>query len=738
MVSIEDVEQSIADKGKLIDKELEKFLPMKKGDNLYEAVWYHMGTGGKRIRPALAIMACESLGGDGKKAVPFAAACFTPETSVLMEDNTEKPISEVKVGERVVCHNSSGAVLATSKRMYNGHIRLIKPRGFSPLEVTPEHPFLAVKRKDVSCKFPCRKSEICHPERKCCKKPNNDNWKPEWIKAKDLVTGDFLVSPIPKGSTDIGKMDILDFIDFNGYSDEKFYGHYGNTKKVKGKIRNMPRENIREKYSKRTIPRYIETTSDFLRLIGYFLAEGCFKYEHKKKRREQPSAICFAFSLTEKKYVDDVANITKEIFKIEPVIMERPRNNKIDITIHNISLAKFFKELCGEYAEHKKLHPKLMALPPQKQAHIIEGFFRGDGHEYKKRKYLTTISRILANQLWIILQRMSEGPVIQEIRAPRKKCVYRISVSVLKKVSKRFYLNDYLFAPISEIRNKHYGGIVCNLEVENYNSYVANKLCAHNCELMHNWLLVHDDIEDGDEVRRNQPTVWKKYGVPHAINVGDLMSQKVFQIILDSKAAGVDDKTTMQLLNIMAETAVKTAEGQAMDIGMRGKEPSEKDYMEMVTGKTAYYFMAPIIGGAMIGGAAKKDIERIIDFGKHAGPAFQIADDILDLTEGKGRGETGRDIKEGKRSIMAIHCLSRCTPGEKRAITEILNKKPEDTTKEDVQFVKAMFERYRSIEYSRKKAEELTDKARHAIKPLPDDLRGLLEMFADYLISRKK
>jgi len=261
---------------------------------------------------------------------------------------------------------------------------------------------------------------------------------------------------------------------------------------------------------------------------------------------------------------------------------------------------------------------------------------------------------------------------------------------------------------------------------------------ASACEILHNWLLVHDDIEDGDEVRRNQPTVWKKYGIPHAINVGDLMSQKVFQLVLDSRQAKVDDETTMKLLELMADTAVKTAEGQAMDIGMRGKEPSEKEYMDMVTGKTAYYLMAPIMGGAMIGGAGKKDIERIYEFGKHAGPAFQIADDILDLTEGKGRGEIGRDIKEGKRSIIAIHCLSRCTSGEKKAMLEILDKNPCDTSADDVRFVRAMFERYRSIEYSKSKADELMEKARRAIKPLPDELRGLLDMFADYLVNRKK
>jgi geranylgeranyl pyrophosphate synthase len=262
---------------------------------------------------------------------------------------------------------------------------------------------------------------------------------------------------------------------------------------------------------------------------------------------------------------------------------------------------------------------------------------------------------------------------------------------------------------------------------------------AAACELLHNWLLVHDDIEDGDEVRRNQPTIWKKYGIPHAINIGDLMSQKVFQIILDSKKSGVDDKTTMKLLNLIAETAIRTAEGQAMDIGMRATDsPTEEEYMEMVIAKTGYYLMAPIIGGAMIGGAKDKHVDAIIEFGRHAGPAFQIADDILDLTEGKGRGEIGRDIKEGKRSIILINCLPKCTAGERKHIIDVLNRPPAHTSNEDVKFVKAMFERYRAIDYSMKKAEELMEKAKEAIEPLPDGLREVLEMFADYLISRKK
>ncbi|MBI5061455.1 MAG: polyprenyl synthetase family protein [Candidatus Aenigmarchaeota archaeon] len=733
-----EIELILAEKGAFVLNELEKVLPKGGIPNLHDAVWYHMDTGGKRLRPVLAIVTAEALGVDYRKVLPFAAACFTPETPILMDNNTEKPISDIEVGEKVMCHNSSGNVLATSKRDYSGEICIIQPRCLLPLEVTTEHPFLAIRRKNVSCRFRCRKNEICHPKRKCCKNPNSNNWKPEWIEAKNLSVGDFLVSPKPKNSVDIEKIDILDFIDFSGYSDEKFYGHYGNLTKVKKNIKKLPKNNVREKYSKRFIPRYIKITSNFLRLLGYFLAEGNFIYEHKKKERVFPSAICFTFNLTEKKYVDDVASIIKQVFKIEPIIATRAKNNKTEIIAHNISLAKFFKELCGEYAEHKKIHPKLMLLPPEKQAQIAEGFFRGDGHKIKKRKYFVTISNTLANQLWIIQHRLGNKPAIQKIKVPGKKCVYRISISTSNEASKNFYRDNYLFTPISKIHKKNYTGHVYNLEVENYNSYVANKLAVHNCELLHNWLLVHDDIEDGDRVRRDKPSVWVKYGAGHAINIGDFMAQKVFELILLSKDRGIDERTVFRLVDAMVRTAVKTSEGQALDMNMRKSSPSEKDYMEMVELKTGYYLTIPMLGAAIIAKKGKDVEEKIIKFGKLVGPAFQIMDDLLDLTEGKGRGEIGADIKEGKRSILVVHCAGKCSESERDKIFEILSKPRERTTKTDILFMKRMFEKYGSIDYAKNRADQLVADAKKVTAGLKPELRDILNYFADYIVKRKK
>lgn len=259
---------------------------------------------------------------------------------------------------------------------------------------------------------------------------------------------------------------------------------------------------------------------------------------------------------------------------------------------------------------------------------------------------------------------------------------------------------------------------------------------AAACEVLHNWILVHDDIEDGDRVRREKPTVWVKYGLAHGVNVGDLMAHKVFQLLLMSQ---FDEKTVLKLVEATVTAAIKTAEGQAMDINMRGNNaPTEKDYMEMVTGKTAHYLTLPIAGAAVAAGAGQATISSIIEFGRFIGPAFQITDDVLDLTEGKGRGEIGRDIKEGKRSILAIHCLSKCTEEEKERILKILNKPPEETSDADVMFVKKTFEKYGSVDYAKEKGEGLASEARKIAGTMPPRLAEILNFFADYLVRRQR
>ncbi len=262
---------------------------------------------------------------------------------------------------------------------------------------------------------------------------------------------------------------------------------------------------------------------------------------------------------------------------------------------------------------------------------------------------------------------------------------------------------------------------------------------AAACEVMHNWILIHDDIEDKDRVRRDKPAVWVKYGTDHGINVGDMMAHKVFELILRSRLYGVDDRTTLKLISVIVDTTIKTAEGQALDMNLRkNNAPTEKQYMDMVTGKTAHYLTVPMVGGAIVAGADNELVKKMINFGMFAGPAFQIADDLLDLTEGKGRKEIGRDIKEGKRSLLVVHCLQKCNSSERKKLLEILNKPAEKTTDSDVNYAKELFKKYHSIDYAGKKAEDLIKNSKKVIKDMPPKLRDLLDYFGNYLIERKK
>ncbi len=259
------------------------------------------------------------------------------------------------------------------------------------------------------------------------------------------------------------------------------------------------------------------------------------------------------------------------------------------------------------------------------------------------------------------------------------------------------------------------------------------------CEVLHNWLLIHDDIEDGDTVRRDKETLWKKYGLGHGVNAGDYLSEKVYELVLETKGRGVGAKTILRLLREVVFTSMKTAEGQAEDMNLREtNNPTEEGYMKMVVEKTAYYLTMPIVGGAIIAGAPEETISKIRGIGMKMGPAFQIADDVLDLTEGKGREEIGSDIREGKRSMLVVHCSGKCGPEEREKLFAVLNKPREETTKEDVLFVKSLFEKYGSVEYAKQKAKALIGEAKRDISTLQPELREVMNAFADYIIERKK
>ncbi len=201
----------------------------------------------------------------------------------------------------------------------------------------------------------------------------------------------------------------------------------------------------------------------------------------------------------------------------------------------------------------------------------------------------------------------------------------------------------------------------------------AAMVLAEALELFQNWVLVHDDIEDGSEERRGLPALHKQVGVPIALNVGDAMHMLMWRHLqglpegppLDRQAA-LDEFTRMLLA---------TAAGQHLDLAWvsAGRfDVTESEYLRMVTLKTAYYtVVAPLRLGALCAGATPPaGLEAAaVDLGV----AFQIRDDVLNLRPGEGYGkETAGDLYEGKRTLILAHLLENLRPAERERVVALL------------------------------------------------------------------
>ncbi len=261
---------------------------------------------------------------------------------------------------------------------------------------------------------------------------------------------------------------------------------------------------------------------------------------------------------------------------------------------------------------------------------------------------------------------------------------------------------------------------------------------AISLEILHNMTLTHDDIMDGDRTRRDQPSIWVKYGISHGINVGDGMYCLALAQITK---ANYPPKLKADLLSLLNDTALHIFEGQAFDVDLREFDSaSEQVYMESVKQKTGVLIAAAVVGGAIIAGASEEMLSALTQYGNKIGMAFQIRDDVIDLTEGKGRGgEIGCDIKEGKKSLIAIHALNHAFPEDAHKLISILQKEREEKNQEDINWVISLYKKLGSIKYAQLQATELIEDAIAALRVIPSkELRTTLEDLAYFIVHRNK
>jgi len=258
-------------------------------------------------------------------------------------------------------------------------------------------------------------------------------------------------------------------------------------------------------------------------------------------------------------------------------------------------------------------------------------------------------------------------------------------------------------------------------------------------EILHNYLLIHDDIEDGDTVRRDMPTLWVKEGIPNAINIADFMIAKAYRLIL---GAPLSPETNARLADLFSLAFERTVEGQALDINLRGsREVTLETYYRIVQLKTAYYLALTWVGGAVVAGVGDAAVESLWELGRCLGPAFQIRDDIIDLTQGKGRGgEIGCDLKEGKPSIFMAYVVDRRrgTEADRARFLEILAKPRDSTTAEDVAWAIQFYRDTGALEFAQAEAAKLIAKAENVISTLPLDESGreVFRAISRFMIDR--
>jgi geranylgeranyl diphosphate synthase type II len=246
-------------------------------------------------------------------------------------------------------------------------------------------------------------------------------------------------------------------------------------------------------------------------------------------------------------------------------------------------------------------------------------------------------------------------------------------------------------------------------------------LTAAAMELSENWLLIHDDIEDHSLYRRGAPTLHRLFSPELALNAGDALHVLMWQVLCDnSKLLGVTK--TLMLLREFARMISRTTLGQTAELQLVQEEtfPRRNDKIFYIfDGKTSYYTVAgPMRLGAIIAAKNSAKLQKKIfpllnRLGTLIGRAYQITDDILDLTSTfRGRKQRGNDIYEGKRTLLVAHLL-RQLPAPKQALAmKILQKPREEKTVREVNWIIKLMHQYGSFSYAYRCAHRFLSEAR--------------------------
>ena len=263
---------------------------------------------------------------------------------------------------------------------------------------------------------------------------------------------------------------------------------------------------------------------------------------------------------------------------------------------------------------------------------------------------------------------------------------------------------------------------------------------AASLELLHNFSLIHDDIEDGSPQRHGRDTVWRVWGVPLALYAGDGMFALAHVTLHRLRAGGVSAEQILAARGLLDFASLRLCEGQYLDLAFEQRiDVSCDDYLEMVSGKTAALVSAAAASGALVADGEGRAVEAFKQFGELLGFAFQIRDDLLGIWgEPTETGKpTGEDIQARKKSFPVVYALENATPAGREALRDIYAKPAIDD--EDVARAVAALESADARNRSQEAAAGYAAKAMRQLEGLDlvAERRRDLELLADYFVNRE-
>jgi len=251
---------------------------------------------------------------------------------------------------------------------------------------------------------------------------------------------------------------------------------------------------------------------------------------------------------------------------------------------------------------------------------------------------------------------------------------------------------------------------------------------AATVEFIHTATLLHDDVVDESDQRRGRPTANLLWDNQSSVLVGDYLFARSFQLMIEAGS--------LRVLDILANAAAVIAEGEVLQLSVaRNLATPEETYIRVVRGKTAALFAAATQVGGLVAGASERDITALRNYGDALGIAFQIADDLLDLTGDDIGKDTGDDLREGKLTLPVIRAIAASDAQERSFWERLIGRGRYQEG--DLDIALGIFARHDILETVRTTAFDYVAKAQAELEILPDTpIRAELHDLADFVVSR--